>query len=62
MEFIKKGDVVITEQKMFLDVLGSENVQYVIPVFQRVYSWNKDQCDELWGTSSAPDALPTRIS
>lgn len=39
----------ITEQKMFLDVLGSENVQYVIPVFQRVYSWNKDQCDELWG-------------
>ena len=39
----------ITEQKMFLDVLGSENVQYVIPVFQRVYSWSKDQCDELWG-------------
>ena len=27
----------ITEQEMFLDV------------FQRVYSWNKDQCDELWG-------------
>lgn len=39
----------ITEQRMFLDVLGAQHVQYVIPVFQRVYSWNKDQCEELWG-------------
>ena len=38
----------ITEQRMFLDVLGAHNIQYTIPVFQRVYSWNKDQCDELW--------------
>lgn len=39
----------LTEQRMFLDVLGSRNTQYTIPVFQRVYSWSKDQCDELWG-------------
>lgn len=39
----------ITEQRMFLDILGSRKTQYTIPVFQRVYSWNRDQCDELWG-------------
>ena len=39
----------ITEQRMFLDVLGAHKTQYTIPVFQRVYSWNQDQCDELWG-------------
>ncbi|NHM14200.1 DUF262 domain-containing protein [Xiamenia xianingshaonis] len=31
-----------------LDVLGKPNVQYVIPVFQRVYSWNTRQCEQLW--------------
>lgn len=28
----------ITEQRMFLDILGSRKTQYTIPVFQRVYS------------------------
>lgn len=39
----------ITEQRMFLDILGAKSTQYIIPVFQRVYSWSKSQCDELWG-------------
>lgn len=39
----------LTEQRMFLDILGDPKTQFTIPVFQRVYSWNKEQCDELWG-------------
>ncbi len=38
----------LTEQRLFLDLLGSRKTQFVIPVFQRVYSWNTNQCDELW--------------
>ncbi len=37
-----------TKQEMFLDMLGTPDVQYVIPVFQRVYSWDTRQCRELW--------------
>lgn len=36
------------EQKPFLDVLGAPDERYVIPVFQRVYSWSTRQCEELW--------------
>lgn len=38
----------LTEQRMFLELLGTDNAQFVIPVFQRVYSWNTVQCSELW--------------
>lgn len=31
-----------------LDVLGKADAQYLIPIFQRVYSWNRMQCDQLW--------------
>lgn len=34
--------------KSLLDVLGSPNAQYVIPVFQRVYSWTDQQCEQVW--------------
>ena len=37
-----------TSQKMYLDLLGEEGTQFVIPVFQRVYSWNDEQCDGIW--------------
>ena len=36
------------EQKKFLDVLGTPGMRFTIPVFQRVYSWNTRQCEELW--------------
>lgn len=32
----------------FLDLLGTANTQFVIPVYQRVYSWGERQCDDLW--------------
>lgn len=38
----------ITQQELFLELLGKRNVQFIIPVFQRVYSWNAEQCGELW--------------
>lgn len=31
----------------FLDVLGRPNTQLIVPIFQRVYSWNKRQCEDL---------------
>ena len=36
------------QQERFLDFLGRDSVRFVIPVFQRVYSWDARQCEELW--------------
>lgn len=38
----------ITKQDRFLDFLGQEGMQFVIPVYQRPYSWTPRQCRELW--------------
>lgn len=35
-------------QGSFLDTMGEESTRFVIPVFQRVYSWDARQCNELW--------------
>lgn len=35
-------------QEPFLALLGRKDTRFVIPMFQRVYSWNARQCDELW--------------
>lgn len=35
-------------QEPFLTLLGRRDTRFVIPMFQRVYSWNARQCDELW--------------
>ena len=37
------------KQERFIDLLGRNGTRFVIPVFQRVYSWNARQCEELWG-------------
>lgn len=31
--------------KFFKD---NQNNQFVIPIYQRVYSWEKEQCKQLW--------------
>lgn len=36
-------------QRPLVDVLVEPGARYVIPVFQRVYSWNARQCQELLG-------------
>lgn len=38
----------ITKQESLLDFLGAPNTHFVIPVYQRVYSWGEQQCGELW--------------
>ena len=37
-----------TRQGYFLELLGEEHVQYIIPVYQRLYSWTEKQCETLW--------------
>ena len=32
----------------FTDILGGSNRQFIIPVFQRDYSWTREQCGQLW--------------
>jgi len=52
------------KQERFLDLMGADNTRFVIPVFQRVYSWDARQCEELWedimnaGAQNASDAEP----
>lgn len=37
-----------TKKDMFLDLLGMPDTRFVIPVYQRLYSWKQRQCRELW--------------
>ena len=32
----------------FLKLLGADSTQFVIPVYQRVYSWDERECRDLW--------------
>ena len=32
----------------FLKLLGGDSTQFVIPVYQRVYSWDEKECRDLW--------------
>ncbi len=37
------------EAMKLLDFIGkSQEKQFVIPIYQRVYSWEKEQCEQLW--------------
>ncbi|WP_165172049.1 DUF262 domain-containing protein [Adlercreutzia sp. ZJ242] len=37
-----------TSNDALLDLLGREHVQFVVPTYQRLYSWKHRQCEELW--------------
>jgi uncharacterized protein with ParB-like and HNH nuclease domain len=37
-----------TNQEMLVDVLGRPSTQFIVPVYQRVYSWSPQQCRQLW--------------
>ncbi len=37
-----------TKNDLLLDFLGMPNTQFVIPPYQRLYSWKERQCKELW--------------
>ena len=36
------------QQESFLGLMAKPDTRFVIPVFQRVYSWDARQCNELW--------------
>lgn len=36
------------EQCRFVDLLGKPGVRFVIPLYQRIYTWSEVQCEELW--------------
>ena len=38
----------IIGQQSLLDLMGTSDVRFSIPKFQRAYSWDALQCDELW--------------
>ena len=52
------------QQEPFLSLMAKSDTRFVIPVFQRVYSWNSRQCNELWedimeaGTQADDEAEP----
>ena len=35
-------------QARFLDLLGADRTQFIIPVYQREYSWERPQLEDLW--------------
>lgn len=35
-------------QSRLLDLLGANLIQFIIPVYQRLYSWDAKQCKDLW--------------
>ena len=37
-----------TKQELLLDLLGTPDVRFSIPAYQRTYAWTDQQCDELW--------------
>lgn len=37
-----------TSKTPLLDLLGTADTRFVIPVYQRLYSWQERQCHELW--------------
>ncbi|GAA8714005.1 hypothetical protein oki361_14630 [Helicobacter pylori] len=38
-----------SEAMKLLDFIGeNQEKQFVIPIYQRVYSWEKEQCKQLW--------------
>lgn len=37
-----------TRKELLLELLGTPDTRFVIPVYQRLYSWKERQCRELW--------------
>ena len=35
-------------QKNMLEFMDEGDMRFVIPAYQRLYSWNETQCEELW--------------
>ena len=38
----------IAKARIFLEFLRESATQFIIPVYQRTYSWDKKHCEKLW--------------
>lgn len=36
------------EQKTINELLGKRGIKFLIPDYQRPYSWEREQCETLW--------------
>jgi uncharacterized protein with ParB-like and HNH nuclease domain/predicted transport protein len=36
------------DEAQFLEILGSGKKQFIVPIYQRTYSWETEQCEQLW--------------
>ena len=45
--FILKGELMKAAENQFLPFLEGKK-QFVIPIYQRTYSWTHEQCEQLW--------------
>jgi uncharacterized protein with ParB-like and HNH nuclease domain/predicted transport protein len=36
------------DEAQFLELLGGGKKQFIIPIYQRTYSWETEQCEQLW--------------
>lgn len=34
--------------RSLIGLVTSQNLRFVIPVYQRPYSWDEEQCEQLW--------------
>ena len=46
----------IASLKSISEILGKPGTRYLIPVFQRVYSWDRMQCEQLWNDMMKADS------
>ncbi|WP_374379844.1 DUF262 domain-containing protein [Thermomonas sp.] len=52
-----KANLLKTETKSFLDLIGNGKI-YRVPPYQRDYSWNEEQWEDLWSDVKALSAKP----
>src|SRR3989442_740935 len=42
-----KGEIMKAQENQFLTFLNGKK-QFIIPIYQRTYSWTREQCEQLW--------------
>ncbi len=45
---IRRGAFMEPSAAYLLDNLSAQSLRYIIPVFQRKYAWDEEQCRQLW--------------
>lgn len=49
LKLCKEADIQFEAKKEFIfKLLGDEGIRFVIPEYQRAYSWDDNECEALW--------------